>query len=208
MKVQAYKEAIVNETGLTIMEINERVEQKKVELKGLVSDEGALFIIAKELGLDFSKKEQEIEKIMSNYDKIRQRAQELSEGDVSKLKYKLPGVAFFLELNTQDPDNGRAVAVPNYSAGVKQETTHDEYVWDVKLLKKPEIVNDGLLEQARGEWKEKVLAQEPGEFRMFLRITLAQKFIAKLPELGNTVRMMWFSGKAATFDVPARPAAP
>jgi len=52
MKTEAYINKIVEDTGLTRNEIKTMVEEKKIELKGLISEEGALFIIAKELGVD------------------------------------------------------------------------------------------------------------------------------------------------------------
>lgn len=52
MKTEIYINKIIEETGLTRKEIQNLVEDKKSELKGLISDEGALFIIAKELGVD------------------------------------------------------------------------------------------------------------------------------------------------------------
>ncbi|MFX1337091.1 MAG: DUF2240 family protein [Promethearchaeota archaeon] len=52
MKTEAYINKIVEDTGLTRNEIKNMVEEKKNELKGLISEEGALFIIAKELGVD------------------------------------------------------------------------------------------------------------------------------------------------------------
>ncbi|MFX0006668.1 MAG: DUF2240 family protein [Promethearchaeota archaeon] len=52
MKTEVYINKIIEDTGLTRKEIQNLVEEKKSELKGLISDEGALFIIAKELGVD------------------------------------------------------------------------------------------------------------------------------------------------------------
>ena len=52
MKTDIYINKIIEGTGLTRKEIQDIVEDKKNELKGLISDEGALFIIAKELGVD------------------------------------------------------------------------------------------------------------------------------------------------------------
>jgi replication factor A1 len=52
MKTEVYINKIIEDTGLTRIEIKNLVEDKKNELKGLISDEGALFIIAKELGVD------------------------------------------------------------------------------------------------------------------------------------------------------------
>ena len=52
---------ITEETGLTSKEIMELMEEKKQELKGLISDEGALFIIAKELGVNVKETKGNIE---------------------------------------------------------------------------------------------------------------------------------------------------
>ena len=60
MKTEAYIKKIVEETGLSKSEIQTLVEEKKEELKGLISDEGALFVIAKELGVDVTSENQEL----------------------------------------------------------------------------------------------------------------------------------------------------
>ena len=52
MKTESYISKIIEETGLSKKDIQDMVEEKKKELKGLISEEGALFIIAKELGVD------------------------------------------------------------------------------------------------------------------------------------------------------------
>ncbi|MFW9950155.1 MAG: DUF2240 family protein [Candidatus Thorarchaeota archaeon] len=54
MKTEEYINKIIEETGLSKKEIEDLVEAKKGELKGLISEEGALFVIAKELGIDVS----------------------------------------------------------------------------------------------------------------------------------------------------------
>lgn len=51
-KEEAYINIIIEETGLTRTEIQKLVDEKKEYLKGLISTEGALFIITKELGID------------------------------------------------------------------------------------------------------------------------------------------------------------
>ncbi len=55
-KPKEYIIKIIEETGLTIKEIQELINDKKKELRGIVSDEGALFLIAKELGVIIGKK--------------------------------------------------------------------------------------------------------------------------------------------------------
>lgn len=60
MKTEAYINKIIEDTGLSKKEIQSLVEEKKEELKGLISDEGALFVIAKELGVEVSGENQEL----------------------------------------------------------------------------------------------------------------------------------------------------
>jgi replication factor A1 len=59
MTTEAYINKIMDETGLTPKEIQELVNEKKAELKGLISDEGALLIIAKELMVEIKTQEKE-----------------------------------------------------------------------------------------------------------------------------------------------------
>jgi len=56
-KTEVYINKIIDETGLTKVEIQSLVDEKHEELKGLISDEGALFIISKELGIDIKEKQ-------------------------------------------------------------------------------------------------------------------------------------------------------
>ncbi len=60
MKVDEYISKIIEETALTRKDIQEKMEKKKEELKGLISDEGALFLIAKELGVNIKSDNKEI----------------------------------------------------------------------------------------------------------------------------------------------------
>ncbi len=60
MKSELYINKILKNTGLTRKEIQDMVENKKVELKGLISEEGALFIIARELGVDVKEENKDL----------------------------------------------------------------------------------------------------------------------------------------------------
>ncbi|GAG02179.1 unnamed protein product, partial [marine sediment metagenome] len=62
MKTEAYINKIIESTGLTRKEIQEMVEDKKKELKGLISEEGALFVIARELGVDVKEESKDLMK--------------------------------------------------------------------------------------------------------------------------------------------------
>ena len=67
MKTEIYINKIIEDTGLTRKEIQNLVEDKKNELKGLISDEGALFIIAKELGVDIKSESKDLLKEIEIY---------------------------------------------------------------------------------------------------------------------------------------------
>lgn len=60
IKSESYITKIIEETGLNRKEIQELVNEKKQELRGLISEEGALFIIAKELGVDVKTSNKEL----------------------------------------------------------------------------------------------------------------------------------------------------
>jgi replication factor A1 len=60
MKAEAYINKIIESTGLTRKEIQSMVEDKKKELKGLISEEGALFVIARELGVDVKEENKDL----------------------------------------------------------------------------------------------------------------------------------------------------
>jgi replication factor A1 len=60
MKTEVYINKIIENTGLTRKEIQDMVGDKKNELKGLISEEGALFIIARELGVDVKEENKEL----------------------------------------------------------------------------------------------------------------------------------------------------
>ncbi|MFX1280352.1 MAG: DUF2240 family protein [Promethearchaeota archaeon] len=60
MKAEAYINKIIEGTGLTRKEIQNMVEEKKKELKGLISEEGALFVIARELGVDVKEENKDL----------------------------------------------------------------------------------------------------------------------------------------------------
>jgi replication factor A1 len=49
-------EKIAQESGLTPKEIRDKIEEKRIELSNLISEEGAAYIVAKELGIDLMKR--------------------------------------------------------------------------------------------------------------------------------------------------------
>jgi hypothetical protein len=64
LDVEMLRAEIIKKTGLSVKEIEEKVKAKTASLKGLIKDEAALVVVAKELGIDtdsFVKKVQSIE---------------------------------------------------------------------------------------------------------------------------------------------------
>src|SRR3990167_2914017 len=53
-------EKIAAETGLEPHDIMQKIEGKKTEMSGLISEEGAAYIIAKELGISISRKDERL----------------------------------------------------------------------------------------------------------------------------------------------------
>jgi hypothetical protein len=56
MELEELKEKIALEGKVSMDEVNLKIEEKIIELSGLVSEEGAAYIVAKELGLDLLEK--------------------------------------------------------------------------------------------------------------------------------------------------------
>ncbi len=55
MSTESYINKIMDETGLSRKDIQDLVDEKKAELKGLITDDGALLLIAKELKVEVKK---------------------------------------------------------------------------------------------------------------------------------------------------------
>ncbi len=63
MEIDELKEKIAKGSGLTQEEVGKKIEDKVLELSGLVSEEGAAYIVAKEEGLDLLEKRERSLKI-------------------------------------------------------------------------------------------------------------------------------------------------
>jgi len=71
--MQNYKiliERIVKSSGLSIEEVEERVDAKKEKLSGLISKEGAAQIIAAELGISFEDQDLKVNELMPGIKKV------------------------------------------------------------------------------------------------------------------------------------------
>ncbi len=102
MKTDIYIKKIIEDTGLNRKDIQEMVKEKKMELKGLISEEGALFIIAKELNVDLSEANKERESgRLYGYEDLSDT--ELAERESECLEYSDTEEENFLENFTKTP---------------------------------------------------------------------------------------------------------
>jgi len=72
MELEEIKEKIAKEANLTREEVDKKIEDKILELSGLVSAEGAAYIVAKEEGLDLLEKRDRRLKIKNIIPKMRE----------------------------------------------------------------------------------------------------------------------------------------
>ncbi|MHA1105839.1 MAG: OB-fold nucleic acid binding domain-containing protein, partial [Promethearchaeota archaeon] len=63
MSTESYINKIMDETGLSRKDIQDLVNEKKIELKGLITDDGALLLIAKELKVEIKKENKDFNDI-------------------------------------------------------------------------------------------------------------------------------------------------
>ena len=147
MKTEVYINKIIEDTGLTRKEIQNLVEDKKNELKGLISDEGALFIIAKELGVDIKNENKDLLKDIEIF--------------ITDITQKMKNVTIF----------GRIKGIYNTNSFKKNDGTngfvgsfllHDNtgdariVLWDdqVKIFNDPNFVKNELVKILNGNAKK------------------------------------------------------
>jgi hypothetical protein len=139
-KIEVYINKIIEETGLTKKEIQTMVEEKKADLEGLISEEGALFVVGRELGVGVKEKElmKSVEYLEKKKIKSNKKQTKLIEGDSMKdfwdnvedlddflpfLKVKT-AITYTLELI--DPDADPRSSIDSFG--------NNQFLFDVKLL--------------------------------------------------------------------------
>ncbi|UCD02261.1 MAG: DUF2240 family protein [Promethearchaeota archaeon] len=147
MKTEVYINKIIEETGLTRKEIQNLVEDKKNELKGLISDEGALFIIAKELGVDIKNENKDLLKdIDINISDITQNMKNITLFGRIKEIYKV---------NSFKKNDGSQGFVGSF---LLHDTTGDARIvlWDdqVKIFNEPNFEKNELIKIINGNAKK------------------------------------------------------
>ena len=135
-------ERIVKSSGLEKEEIERRVEAKKAKLSGLISNEGAVQIIAAELGISFEDQDVKINELMPGMRKVNL---------VGKIINLFPVREF--------ERNGRQGKVVNFD--VADETGNLRVVlWDtnhIELIEKGDVKQDSVVEIKNGSMRDSEL---------------------------------------------------
>jgi hypothetical protein len=63
-------EKISKHSGLSVEEVNRKIEAKRAKLSGLISQDGAAQIVAAELGINFENEKLKIEELLPRMRKI------------------------------------------------------------------------------------------------------------------------------------------
>jgi len=190
MKTEAYINKIIEDTGLSKKEIQSLVEEKKEELKGLISDEGALFVIAKELGVEVSGENQEL---------LNEIELNISDITLNMKNIVLVGrIKDVLNLNSFNKSNGEVGYVGAFKL---QDNTGDIRIvlWDDQVnvfkderFEKNEIVKilNGNAKQGRyggieihiGRFSKILLAPEDVDYKKYPKIKEDFKLINEIDE--------------------------
>ena len=147
VKTEVYINKIIEDTGLTRKEIQNLVGDKKNELKGLISEEGALFIIAKELGVDIKSENKELLKDI-----------DISITDITQNMKNLTLFGRIKEIyntNNFKKNDGTNGFVGSF---LLQDSTGDARIvlWDdqVKIFNEPNFENNELVKIINGNAKK------------------------------------------------------
>jgi len=185
---ESYIKKIVEETGLSKKEIQQMVQEKKAELKGLITDEGALFVIAKELGVDVKEE---------NKDLLKDIDINISDITTNMKNIVIAGrIKVINSVRSFDRDGGQTGYVGSF---ILNDKTGDIRIvlWDdhVKLFNNPnfeinelvKIVNGtprkskyGGLEIHVGKFSNIVLSPEDIDYKLFPKIKFKANDISEI----------------------------
>lgn len=133
-------EKISKHSGLSIEEVNRRIEAKRAKLSGLISQDGAAQIVAAELGINFENEKLKIEELLPGMRKI----------NISGKIIKLSPVRTF---RTQKGDEGKVL---NFI--LADETSNIKVVlWDtnhISLVEKGSIAENDVVEISNGSMRD------------------------------------------------------
>jgi len=200
MTIETYINKIMDETGLTPKEIQDLVNKKKEEFKGLISDESALLMIAKELKVDVQAQEKEY------LNDIEIKIKDISVGMKNiTLIGRINEIYKIFTFNRSDGSEGRVGSfLLNDESGSIRVVLWDD---DTKILNhqsfvKNEIVKiynayakngrDGFVEIHIGKFGKIVLSPDDINHKKIPKIT--EKYI-NIKEIGSSLRTASIKGK-------------
>ena len=147
MKTEVYINKIIEDTGLSRKEINDMMEEKKSELKGLISEEGALFIIAKELGVDVKDENRELLKDI-----------EINASDITKNMKNITLIGRIKEIYDVRKFNKNDGGIGYVGSFLLHDNTGDIRIvlWDdqTKIFENPNFDTNELVKILNGNVKE------------------------------------------------------
>lgn len=200
MTIETHINKIMNETGLTPKEIQDLVNRKKTEFKGLISDESALLMIAKELKVDIQTQEKEY------LDEIDIKVKDISVGMKNIILIgRINEIYKIFTFNKRDGTEGYVGSfLLNDESGAIRVVLWDE---DTKILSherfvKNEIVKiynayakigrDGLVEIHIGKFGKIVLSPDDIDYNKIPKIT--DNYI-NIEKIGSNLRSVSIKGK-------------
>ncbi len=203
MKTEIYINKIIEDTGLTKKDIQELVKKKNKELKGLISEEGALFIIAKELNVDIKDE---------NIDALKDIEINITDINSNMKNVTLIGrIKDIFDVRSFNRKDGEVGYVGSF---LLHDNTGDIRIvlWDdqVKIFEDPNFNINGLVKIINGNPKERqyqgfsgieiqvgrfgkiVLSPEDVDYRRFPKIT--KKFIP-IKDIKKSLQSVSIEGK-------------
>ena len=146
-------EKIAKHSGLSVDEVNRKIEAKRAKLSGLISQEGAAQIVAAELGINFENEKLKIEELLPGMRKV----------NISGKIIRLFPVRSF---KTQKGEDGKVLNLV-----LADETSNIKVViWDtnhIALIEKGEITEGDVVDISNGSMRENEM--HLGSFSEFKR---------------------------------------
>ena len=146
-------EKIAKHSGLSVDEVNRKIEAKRAKLSGLISQEGAAQIVAAELGINFENEKLKIEELLPGMRKV----------NISGKIIRLFPVRSF---KTQKGEDGKVLNLV-----LADETSNIKVViWDtnhIALIEKGEITEGDVVDISNGSMRENEI--HLGSFSEFKR---------------------------------------
>ena len=183
MELEEIIERIEQKTGLSREEIMQKIDLKCKELSGLITLEGAAYIIAKELGV-------EIPSIHKNYLEIKNLVSGMRNVSVIGRVIKISGISEFERANGKKgavaniwiADNSGLVRIPLWNDQVKicEEVQVNDLIQVINGITRENIFGD--VEISLGKYGNLRILEDTGEIKIPSASELEKKFFTFAPK--------------------------